>query len=135
MLQIKDAMCPVIHPLRTDMPLVDAVTTLLKSGYLGLPVVDKNLKIVGFLSEFDCLPHLLADSYHCDSHVTVETLMRRDPLVVKPNMSVVDLAQQMALDKPKVYAVEDQGKLVGVITRSMLMRTLNEALKQCNAVA
>ncbi|WP_420554613.1 CBS domain-containing protein [Neptuniibacter marinus] len=135
MLQVKDAMYPVSCPLRTDMSLVYAVETILESGYLGLPVVDTDSIVVGFLSEFDCLPHLLRDSYHCDSHVTVETLMQKNPLVVSPTMSIVDLAQQMALDKPKVYAVVEQGKLLGVITRSMLMKTLSEALKQCNAVA
>ncbi|WP_415886152.1 CBS domain-containing protein [Neptuniibacter sp. QD37_6] len=135
MLQVRDAMFPVNKPLSADMPLVEAVSHILESGYLGLPVVDKNLKVVGFLSEFDCLPYLVTDSYHCDSHEIVGDIMRTDPLTVSPRLSIVDLAQQMGLDKPKVYAVVEQNKLVGIITRSMLMHELNESLKHCKVVA
>jgi len=135
MLQVKDAMFPVKKPLLTEMPLVEAVTHILDSGHLGLPVVDADLKVIGFLSEFDCLPYLVSDSYHCDSHETVGDIMRTDPLTVAPNLSVVDLAQQMGLDKPKVYAVTEHNKLLGIVSRSMLMRELNEALKHCRVVA
>lgn len=135
MLQVKDAMYPVNAPLTADMPLVSAVTTILDSGYIGLPVVDSEHRVIGFLSEFDCLPHLLTDSYHCDSHMVVGDIMRGDPLTVQPNMSVVDLALQMGLDKPKVYAVVEGERLQGIITRSMLMKELNESLKNCKVVA
>ncbi len=135
MLQVKDAMYPVNTPLIQSMSLVDAVTNILDSGYLGLPVVSDDKRVIGFLSEFDCLPYLLTDSYHCDSHVSVGDIMRNDPLTVASGMSVVDLAQQMGLDKPKVYAVVEADKLVGIITRSMLMKELNESLKRCKVVA
>lgn len=135
MLQVKDAMYPVNTPLTQDMSLVDAVTNILDSGYLGLPVISDEKRVIGFLSEFDCLPYLLTDSYHCDSHVSVGDIMRNDPLTVASGMSVVDLAQQMGLDKPKVYAVVEADKLVGIITRSMLMKELNESLKHCKVVA
>lgn len=135
MLQVKDAMYPVNTPLTQSMSLVDAVTNILDSGYLGLPVISDDKRVIGFLSEFDCLPYLLTDSYHCDSHVSVGDIMRNDPLTVASGMSVVDLAQQMGLDKPKVYAVVEADKLVGIITRSMLMKELNESLKHCKVVA
>ena len=135
MLQVKDAMYPVNTPLTQSMSLVDAVTNILDSGYLGLPVISDDKRVIGFLSEFDCLPYLLTDSYHCDSHVSVGDIMRNDPLTVASGMSVVDLAQQMGLDKPKVYAVVEADKLVGIITRSMLMKELNESLKRCKVVA
>lgn len=135
MLQVQDAMYPVNTPLTVSMPLVDAVSNILDSGYIGLPVVDHEARVVGFLSEHDCLPHLITDSYHCDSHIEVSDIMRTDPLTVTLGQSVVDLAQQMGLNKPKVYAVVDEGKLVGIITRSMVMRELNNSLKHCKVVA
>lgn len=135
MLQVKDAMFPVNTPLAADMPLVSAVTTILDSGYIGLPVVDAEHRVIGFLSEFDCLPHLLTGSYHCDSHIVVSDIMRGDPLTVQLGMSIVDLASQMGLDKPKVYAVVENQKLQGIVTRSMLMKELNESLKNCKVVA
>lgn len=135
MLQIKDAMYPVNKPLLKGMFLVDAVTTILESGFIGLPVVDDEMHVVGFLSEHDCLPYLITDSYHCDSHIQVSDIMHQEPLTVSPGKSVVDLAQQMGVNRPKVYAVVEEGKLVGIITRSMVMRELNESLKHCKVVA
>lgn len=135
MLQVQDAMYPVNKPLKENMPMVDAVGLIIDSGYIGLPVVDKDMHVVGFLSEHDCLPHLITDSYHCDSHIQVSDIMRDDPLTVSLGKSVVDLAQQMGLNKPKVYAVVDDGKLVGIITRSMVMRELNDSLRHCKVVA
>lgn len=135
MLQVEDAMYPVNTPLTADMPMVQAVAHMLDAGYTGLPVVNEKTQIIGFLSEHDCLPHLIKDSYHCDTHILVSELMRTDPLTVKPGLGLVDLAQQMELNKPKVYAVEESGKLVGIITRSMVMQELNKALQACKVVA
>lgn len=135
MLQVQDAMYPVNTPLTANMSLVQAVGLILESGYIGLPVVDERQHVVGFLSEHDCLPHLITDSYHCDSHLSVAEIMRTAPLTVSAGQSVIDLAQQMGLNKPKVYAVVEAGRLVGIITRSMVMKELNDALRQCKVVA
>lgn len=135
MLQVRDAMYPVNTPLTGSMALVEAVSLILESGYTGLPVVDDHQHVVGFLSEHDCLPHLITDSYHCDSHLKVADIMRADPLTVSSGQSVIDLAQQIGLNKPKVYAVVDGVRLVGIITRSMVMRELNSSLRNCKVVA
>jgi CBS domain-containing protein len=135
MLQVQDVMYPVNAPLTVSMPLVQAVGLILESGYTGLPVVDERHHVVGFLSEHDCLPHLITDSYHCDSHLCVSEIMRTDPLTVRAGQSLIDLAQQMGLNKPKVYAVVEADRLVGIITRSMVMKELNEALRHCKVVA
>lgn len=135
MLQVQDAMYPVNTPLKESMSLVQAVGLILESGYTGLPVVDSYDHVIGFLSEHDCLPHLLKDSYHCDSHLQVLDIMRNDPVTVSSGQSVIDLAQQMEINKPKVYAVVDGDELVGIITRSMVMKELNDSLRQCKVVA
>jgi len=135
MIKVQDVMFPVNTPLTVAMPLVDAVSHIIDSGYIGLPVIDEHHHVIGFLSEHDCLPHLVTDSYHCDSHIQVSDIMRDEPLTVSLGKSIVDLAQQMQLNKPKVYAVVDGGKLVGIISRSMVMKALNNALKHCRAVA
>lgn len=135
MLQVQDAMYPVNTPLKDSMSLVQAVGLMVESGYTGLPVVDHQDHVIGFLSEHDCLPHLLTDSYHCDSHLKVADIMRNDPLTVSSGKSVIDLAQQMGINKPKVYAVVEGDKLVGIITRSMVMKELNDSLRQCKVVA
>lgn len=131
MILIKEIMSGHLTPLTEEMSLPQAVDHLMASKMLGLPVVDKNKRLIGFLSEHDCIPYLLGDSYHCDSHVLVKDMMQRDPLTVKPSNTVLELAQMMATNKPKIYPVVENGILIGVVKRVQVMAALNQQLKQC----
>ena len=131
MILIKDIMSGNLTPLTEEMSLPQAVDHLMTSNMLGLPVVDHNKRLTGFLSEHDCIPYLLGDSYHCDSHVLVKDMMQRDPLTVKPSNTVLELAQIMATNKPKIYPVVENGILVGLVKRGQVMAALNQQLKQC----
>ena len=50
--------------------------------------------------------------------------MKREPVTISPEMSVVDLAQNLGHCKPKVYPVEDHGRLVGIVTRTSILAEL-----------
>lgn len=132
MILIKEIMSENLTPLTEEMSLPQAVDHLMTNNMLGLPVVDDKKRLTGFLSEHDCIPYLLGDSYHCDSHVLVKDMMKRDPLSVKPSNTALELAQMMATNKPKIYPVIENGVLVGVVKRGQVMAALNQQLKQCH---
>ncbi|MGJ8686214.1 MAG: CBS domain-containing protein [Spongiibacteraceae bacterium] len=115
-----------------DMSLGDAVETLFKHRVTGLPVTNANHEVVGFLSEQDCIHAMLVSSYHCEGLPSVKDVMRSEVLSVTPDVSIVDIAQNMGRDKPKVYPVVDDGVLVGVITRSIVLRALWENRSSCD---
>ena len=96
-------------------------------------MLDDQKRLIGFLSEQDCIPSLLTGSYHCDSRTRVEDLMSRTPLFVSPDDSILDLARQMTGARPKVYPVLEGGKVVGIINRRQVMQALNAQMKQCQA--
>ncbi|MBN0988071.1 MULTISPECIES: CBS domain-containing protein [Amphritea] len=131
MILVREIMSENMTPLNEEMSLPQAVDHLLASNMLGLPVTDGKKHVTGFLSEQDCIPYLLGDSYHCDSHVLVKDMMRRDPLIVKPTNTALELAQMMAINKPKIYPVVENGILVGVVKRGQVMAALNQQLKRC----
>ncbi|USD39785.1 MULTISPECIES: CBS domain-containing protein [Ferrimonas] len=126
------------HPvwLTPEMSLSVAVDTLLEARQPGAPVVDGNHKLVGFVSEQDCLSVLLKSSYHCDITATVADCMRDEVLSVSPEDSVLGLAEIMLGQKPKIYPVVDEGKVVGIIDRSRVLTAISGHLKSCfrNAV-
>ena len=70
---------------------------------------------------------LLVSNYHGEGDPVVDDVMFRQPLTVSPDMSVVDLAQNLGAGKPKVYPVVDQGKLVGIVTRTAILANLAKA--------
>lgn len=119
------------HPVTfaTDMTLETAVDRLAASGQLGGPVIDKNHKVVGFLSEQDCLARMLLSSYHDQVSAHVSDVMRTEVLTVKPYTGIIDLAQQMLGAKPKIYpVVDDNGVLLGVISRTDVLRAIDQEL-------
>lgn len=131
MFLIKDIMAEHLTPLHEQMSLAQAIDHLMQSKMLGLPVINNQKQLVGFLSEHDCIPYLIGDSYHCDSHVLVRDMMRTEPLTIAPETTVFEMAQMMASNKPKIYPVVAQQKLIGVVDRSAVMAALNKQLKGC----
>lgn len=126
---IGDIMDGSIVPLHPEMSLAEAVDRILDSHHIGLPVVDADYNLVGFLSEQDCLSYLVSGSYYADSRTDVADIMFKEPLKVNINDSVLTLAESMQTGKPKNYPVCDEGRLVGLVTRSAVMKSLNLALK------
>ncbi|MGB1271430.1 MAG: CBS domain-containing protein, partial [Endozoicomonas sp.] len=97
----------------------------------GLPVVDHNKKLIGFISEQDCIHKMLTSSYHGDFDLMASDVMRSEVLTVSPGDSIIELAASMQSDKPKIYPVIAEGKLLGVISRTQILQALRENLKAC----
>ena len=125
---VSDLMDASVVPLQESVSLEVAVAQLVDSNYPGLPVVDSNGKVSGFLSEHDCLRYLISSSYYLDDRICVSDIMYRQPLTVSPKETLMQLAERMEGGKPKVYPVSDEGKLLGVVTRKEAMRALNNTL-------
>lgn len=132
---VNEIMYPVAQALRADMVLPEAVQLILDSGFTGLPVLDAQERVIGFLSEHDCIPLLLNGSYHCDNRTLVRDIMYNEPLTVTRHDNIVDLAQRMQGVKPKVYPVVEGERLVGLVSRHHVMQALNKAFRDCKIVA
>lgn len=117
--------------LRANMSLATAVERLLDNNKMGAAVVDDNGDLVGFLSQQDCLAVMLKSSYHCDMTSVVKDYMRTEVLYVGPDDSILQLAEQMLGPKPKIYPVVEQGKVVGTINRTNVLRAMNVYMQQC----
>ena len=120
---IRDVMQPDPIQVRRDGALQRALELLISNRISGLPVVDDAGGLVGVLTEKDLLKILCEPGAH-----TVESLMSSDPVSVSvddPLVDVIDIL--MANDFRRIFIHED-GKLVGLISRSDLMPAILEAL-------
>ncbi len=120
---------PVIFTAR--MSIETAVEKLLTSGQRGGPVVDDNNRVIGFISEHDCLEAMLRDTYHKEQSATVGDCMYcGDVLTVAGYENITDLAQRMDRKRPKIYPVLDENrKLIGIITRTDVLKAINLQLR------
>lgn len=118
---------PVIF--REEMPIEQAVERLVQTNQPGGPVVGRDRKVVGFLSQQDCMQTMLKSVYHNEQLALVKEVMKKDVLSLKPYGSVFELAEQMLGDKPKLYpVVDDNGKLVGTISRTEVLTAIDAHL-------
>ena len=126
-LQIKDYMNHYPVTFTKNMMVEEASLRFLKTKQIGGPVIDKNNRLIGFLSESDILKKMLDSIYHNEPASQVDDLMRKDVLSVKPYDSVIELAQTMLLNKPKVYpVVDDEGNLLGTISRNNVLQAIDQ---------
>lgn len=120
----------VCFDVRDDV--ADIAATLIEKKVRGAPVLDADKRVVGFVSEQDCIKEMLNTAWHCDQTATASDVMHGEVLTVDPDMDIGDLAQQLCGNKPKIYPVVEDGKMIGLITRSEVLRALVDISAKCH---
>ncbi|MFM2481216.1 CBS domain-containing protein [Celerinatantimonas sp. YJH-8] len=118
----------IFHPQQS---LAQVVQQLLEHQQLGGPVCDDEGHLLGWISEKDCLAHLLDETYHCELVSLACDIMHKNVLSVSPDMSVLTLAEMAIGDKPKMYPVVAENRLVGMITRREMLIAFAKQLDEC----
>ncbi len=112
---------------KAEMTIERATDIFLQSGQRGGPVIDDQRRLVGFLSEQDCIAALLSNTYHNEQSAIVgDCMYQGDVVTVNASDSIADLAQQLSHNRPKIYpVVDDEHQVVGVITRTDVLRAIH----------
>ncbi len=127
-LKVKDYMNVRPVTFSESMSLSVALDKLLTAKQIGGPVVNEYKQVVGFISEQDMLHRLLHVGYHCQDSHTVKDCMHSNVLTVTGEDSIIELAQIMTGQKPKIYPVVDNGQLQGVITRRDVLTAISNQI-------
>lgn len=128
---VKDYMDFDPHAISQSTNVRDVIGNLLQQGIPGAPVIDDKEQVIGFVSEQDCIAEMLNDAFYCEEPGLVGTVMNTNVTSVSPQTSIVEIAQNMLKDQHKNYPVVDNGKLVGVISRSRILKALLENDDDC----
>lgn len=117
--------------IKPDMLVVEASKKLIQKEMLGGPVVDDDGKLLGWISEQECLQVTIQVVYYNQRVATVSDIMSKEVLSVTAEQDPLELAQQMLKQKPKSYPVVDKSnKVIGVINRRRILRMLLEKLEE-----
>lgn len=137
MLRVRELMSTAVVAVPPEMPLHELARVLSEHEISGVPIVDSEAHVVGVVSESDIvdketgpdeLPRgglRFPGRRGSRSHAEVTTAgeaMTSPPVVVEPWMSVYEAAWLMSVDDVSRLPVVDDGRLVGVIARSDLVR-------------
>ena len=82
-------------------------------------------KLVGWISEQDCLSAVSEVSYYADRVANGCRCNAHPVLTATPEDTLLDMASRMREQKPKIYpVVNGAGKVVGVISRRIVLKEL-----------
>jgi len=118
----------VKHPvtIRPDAKVYEAMQIISDNKISGLCVVEDE-RLVGVLSELDCLRAVLGATYNEDQFGLVSDFMTSENLIVShPGEDIVDVAQDMLKQKKRRRPVVEEGRLVGQITIRQLLKAVRE---------
>jgi len=122
-LKVQDYMNHYPVTFTENMSVEEASLRFLKTKQIGGPVIDGNNKLLGFISEGDVLAKMLDTVYFNENVEFIKNVMRTEVLSVKPYDSIIELAQSMIKDRPKVYPViDDDDNLLGTISRHEVLQ-------------
>ena len=126
---VRDYMAKTLVTLIPEMEIVQAVGVLMEADIAGAPVVDAEGRLVGILSEKDCMRVVLNATYHSEYGGTVSEFMSTPVETLSPEDSIADAAQHFLDKRYHRYPVVHEGRLVGQISRRDVMRALGDSWK------
>jgi len=113
--------------LTPDLDVYKAIDIMLKEGITGAAVVDKKERIVGVLSEKDCLRTLVHGAYSGLPSGKVSDFMSENPETVHADLDVFSVADKfLHRTFRRLLVVDEDKKLVGQITRRDLLRVIQK---------
>lgn len=115
--------------LKPDMDVLQAIHVLLRHKISGAPVVDAGGRLLGMLTERDCMRVALDAAFHQQSGGTVADFMATDVVTVPAEEAIIDTVRRFYDGEYLRYPVVDGTGLVGVISRSDAMRVIGKYWK------
>ena len=111
--------------LSPDQPIHEAITVLLDKRITGAPVLDKNRKIVGMITEKDCLRVLIDSAYHnMPTDKTVSSYMSPVVKTVTTEHDILDLANEFLTTNFRKFPVVYNETLVGQVSRRDVLKAI-----------
>jgi CBS-domain-containing membrane protein len=150
-----DVMTRDLVVIGPDTMVRDIARLLVQHWISAVPVVDREAKVIGIVSEGDLLrrgeigtakPRRrwlnffadrsgLAEDYVKAHGAKAADVMTPSPVVVAPETPISDVAELLEKNRIKRAPVVENGKLVGIVSRSNLVQALASAPAPAAAVA
>lgn len=126
-LRAEDVMKRGLLTVTADAPLYEAMDIIAGHHVTGLPVVDEAMHVVGIITEKDvldcCIRPLPADS-------TVAAFMTTDVVTFDRKTSLDLICERLVEKDFQRVPIVDQGRLVGIISRSDILKSKAPTLMQ-----
>ena len=120
---VKDIMSRAVHTLTPDTSVAEADSLMRRYSHEGFPVVSRTGELLGILTrqEIDRALH------HELGGAPIHAYMHKGGLSVSPHDSVTEVSRVMIEQGLGQVAVEDEGRFIGIVTRTDLIKLWSAA--------
>ena len=123
---VDDYMSVDIVSFEPSTDIHDAIATLVENEISGAPVTDAEQRLLGMLTEKDCLRVVYNASYHQDWGGTVADYMSSGVEVLESGTSIIDASDRFMHCDFRRFPVVRNDRMVGLICRSDVLRAVRE---------
>jgi CBS domain-containing protein len=124
----RDIMTRSLITLRPEQPISEAIAVLLAHNISGAPVVNAEGRLLGLLSEFDCLRDLASDEYYEDGNAEATTVADRLSQVshtIPPELDLYGIAHEFVTLRVRRLPVVEADRVVGQVSRRDVLRAID----------
>jgi|TARA_B100000287_G_scaffold11977_1_gene12189 CBS domain-containing protein len=121
---IKEFMAKQLITFQSDTPIETAMESFLENKISGAPVLDDQGKLVGVLSEKDCMRTLFESSYYNNLGGFVREYMSTDLKTINIHDTLSNVADEFIKSRFRRFPVMEGNKLVGQISRRDILRAI-----------
>jgi tRNA nucleotidyltransferase (CCA-adding enzyme) len=118
----RELMSSPVRTIRPDTTISEAERILLRYGHSGLSVVNEEDRLVGVISRRD----LDLALHHGFGHAPVKGYMTRDVKTIAPETSLPEIESLMVTYDIGRLPVLEEEQLVGIVTRTDVLRQLHQ---------
>tara|TARA_Y100000817_G_scaffold147626_1_gene115584 strand:+ start:102 stop:515 length:414 start_codon:yes stop_codon:yes gene_type:complete len=121
---IKEFMAKQLITFQSDTPIETAMESFLENKISGAPVLDDQGRLVGVLSEKDCMRTLFESSYYNNLGGFVREYMSTDLKTINIHDTLSNVADEFIKSRFRRFPVMEGDKLVGQISRRDILRAI-----------
>jgi CBS domain-containing protein len=129
-LLVDDALEAVDHRVRPETLLSEVVDLMVRQGVDAVPVVGERSEVLGMVTAGDALGQLMHDAesdsvLESDAALTARDVMTRTVLCVSEGQPLIEAAHMMVHKDVEQIPVAREGRLIGIVTRTKVLRALH----------
>jgi len=128
MFDTRDIMTKGAICVQKDTPVGEAIQTMVNNSITGVPVVEKDMTLVGILSEQDVLR--LFHTYKDEKHRTAGDFMTRTAVYFEEDEKLLDICYSLRDASIRRVPITSNGKVVGIISRADILRCILQLLQK-----
>lgn len=122
-IMVEDYMTRSLITFRKEQLVIEVMEALTKYKISGAPVVDDQNKLVGIISDWDCMKQISESRYYNMpvGDMLVEQYMSTDVITINKNVNIFDCATLFYKHDCRRFPVLENGKLIGQISRKDIL--------------